>query len=314
MPKQARDVSGGSQVWGSMIPGYGLASYLLGIFSVPIETFLRRDFGERYYTKANFIAGLVLLLLFRFFTDFLSLFNPMNWIRRGDQAEPTNWLGSIIMWYVLLGIAHFATIWLRDVTDTARHSFDSGTSWLRIAGRGTIWIMNLIAGFFVRIIALALPAQYREKLLNTLPIFRDVNTFTERFIEPFFVLIVMLYAAAKGQAAVSMWLALSFSALNLVTGRRHAQERAYVLDIRDQVIESKAWQEIMEGKQTKRAERLQRTFNETMNEVEKSPEILETIREDQPTIARAISAVRARQNKAALPNEADSSSHIVEAL
>lgn len=301
MPKQFRDVSGGSQVWGSMIPGYGFANYLLGIISVPIETFLRRDFGERYYTKANFIAGLVILFIFKSLMSILSLFNPMTYIRGDSGAEAPSWLGSILTWYLFLGIAHFVTIWVRDVTGTPRHSYDSGKSWLLIVGRSIIWLMNKIVGFFVRIIAAFLPGVYKQRLLSTLPIFRDVVVFTERFVEPAFVLFLMLFAVKNGQPATAMWLALSFGALNLSTGQRHEQERAFMLDFRDQIIESRVWQDITEGKQTKQVPSLQRTFNETMSEVEKSPEVLETIAEKQPAVARAIAAVRARQNNTQFP-------------
>ena len=301
MPKQFRDVSGGSQVWGSMIPGYGFANYLLGIISVPIETFLRRDFGERYYTKANFIAGLVILFIFKSFMGLLNMLNPLSFLRGGGGEEPASWLGKILTWYFFLGIAHFVTIWVRDVTGTPRHSFDSGKSWLLIVGRSIIWIMNKIVGLFVRIIAGFLPGIYKQRLLATLPIFRDVAVFTERFIEPGFVFFLMVFAAANGQPATAMWLALSFGALNLATGQRHQQEREFMLDIRDQLIESRVWQDITEGKQTKQVPRLQRTFNETMSEVEKSPEVLETIAEEQPAVARAIAAVRARQRNAHFP-------------
>lgn len=301
MPKQFRDVSGGSQVWGSMIPGYGFANYLLGIISVPIETFLRRDFGERYYTKANFIAGLVILFIFKSFMGLLNMLNPLSFLRGSSGEEPASWLGKILTWYFFLGIAHFVTIWVRDVTGTPRHSFDSGKSWLLIVGRSIIWIMNKIVGLFVRIIAGFLPGVYKQRLIATLPVFRDVTVFTERFVEPGFVFFLMLFAVSNGQPATAMWLALSFGALNLATGQRHQQDRAFMLDIRDQLIESRVWQEITEGKQTKQVPRLQRTFNETMNEVEKSPEVLETIAEEQPAVARAIAAVRARQRNAQYP-------------
>ena len=128
-----------------------------------------------------------------------------------------------------------------------------------------------------------------------------MTVFTERFIEPAFVLFLALFATANGQPATAMWLAISFGALNLSTGQRLEQERAYVLDIRDQIIEGRVWQEIMEGKPTKQVPHLQRTFNETMNEVDKSPEVFETIKEEQPAVARAIAAVRARQKNAAFP-------------
>lgn len=309
MRNQPRDVSGGSQVWGSMIPGYGLATYFLGILSVPIETFLRRDFGERYYSRASFIAGLVILVLFYFITSLIGglvgLVNPMNWIGGGGsgEAQPANWMWGIIKWYFLIGIAHFVTIWVRDVIGRPKHSYDSGTSWLRIVGKLVIRMMNFFVGLGVRLIARFLPEQYRQKLLDTLPVFRNVNVFTERFVEPFCVLVLALYASGSGQTSVAMWLAMSFGALNLSTGNRHQAERSYILDIRDQMLDAKAWQEVMEGKPTQRAERLQRTVNATISEVERTPEVLEVIEKETPNLAKAIQTIRARKEKTSLTQE-----------
>ncbi len=55
-----------------------------------------------------------------------------------------------------------------------------------------------------------------------------------------------------------------------------------MLDMRDQMIEARVWQEFIEGIEPSRAGHLQRTIEETMSEVEKSPAMIEVIREDKP--------------------------------
>jgi hypothetical protein len=156
LKNQPRDVTGGSEVWGGMIPGYNLANYILGIFSVPIETFLRRDFGERYYTKANFIAGFIVLILFNTITSLigslLGLLNPLSWFSHGDSA-PASWMGGILKWYFLFGMAHFLTIWVRDILGKSRHSYDSGTGWFRFIGKAIYWVMNKACNLLIRFVA-----------------------------------------------------------------------------------------------------------------------------------------------------------------
>lgn len=310
MNNKPRDVSGGSQVWGAWVPGYGMATYLLGILSVPIETFLRRDFGERFYSRSSFIAGLVILILFSVITSLFGMlagmFNPFSWFGGGDGKETVSWMGSIIKWYFLIGIAHFVTIWIRDVIGKPRHSYNSGTSWLLVVGKLIIRIMNFFAGLVVRLIARILPKQYREKVLATLPVFRNVTVFTERFVEPFVVLVLALYASTCGQTAVAMWLAMSFGALNLSTGTRHQAERAYLLDIVDQMIEAKAWQEMLEGKPTQQAERLKSQVQATISEVEKSPEVFEVIEKESPNLAKAIQTIQARGKSGLTPGASGS--------
>lgn len=301
MRNQPRDVTGGSKTWGAMIPGYNLANYILGYFSVPIETILRRDFGERYYTKSNFIAGLAVLIFFNIIRSLLAKLDPRNLFGGGAELPAESWMWIIIKIYFVLGLIHFFTMWVRDVTGTAQHSYDSGKSWLLGLGKIIIKILNLILGFIVRIVAAAMPNQARTRLLNNLPVLRDVGTFTERFVEPAVVLFASFIAAGFGETSVSIWLLFSFTALNLSTGIRHQQERCYMLDMRDQMIEARVWQEFIEGIEPSRAGHLQRTIEETMSEVEKSPAMIEVIREDKPSLANAIAAIQARKRTEAPP-------------
>lgn len=38
--------------------------FILGWFTIPAEVFLRRDFGQRFFTMVSFYTGLLLLTIF----------------------------------------------------------------------------------------------------------------------------------------------------------------------------------------------------------------------------------------------------------
>lgn len=295
MRNTGRDVTGGQQVWGSLIPGFGFANYILGIFSVPIETFLRRDFGERYYTRANFLGGLIIMVIFNIMRGFLNAINPMTWF--GNQVPTESWMWPIIKWYVVFGIVHFITIWVRDISGTSKHSFDSGRSWFNFIGKAILKVMNFVLKLFVSVIASLLPAKAKQKALDAFPIFRDSAVFTERFIEPGIIFFAVIVTGGFGQTAVAFWLMLSFVALNSANAMRHAADRAYALDIRDRLIDARAWQEMMNEGKTKESPRIERTVNETLVEIDRNPDAMGTIQEENPTLAKAIEAIRAKREK-----------------
>ena len=61
------DISGGIDFTGGQLEMGRMIFYtILGWFSITIEAFLRYDFGERYYTKWNFIIGIWVLGYFSF--------------------------------------------------------------------------------------------------------------------------------------------------------------------------------------------------------------------------------------------------------
>lgn len=166
-----------------------------------------------------------------------------------------------------------------------------------MVGKLLFKLVNLGLEKSLLVIAKGLPKAYENRIRRSFPILRDYETFTERFLEPLAILVGMVMAYIMGQPTVGFWLMVSFSALTLVTGERHESERAYVLDVRDQMIEARAWQKMILGQPSDDAKQISRTLNETMKEVEKTPEILEAIRENQPKLADAIAAIRAKKNK-----------------
>lgn len=302
MSSKIRDVTGGSQTWGKFIPGFGFGGYILTIFSTPIESFIRADFGERYYSKGSFIGGLVILFIFKAVTGLFGWF--IATFSRVPVAEES-YMWDVIKWYVLVGLLQFAIIWVRDKLGKRLISTTSGYPLLLFVGKGILKVVNLLASIVIRFIAAFLPEKMKTLLLNSLPIFRDPRTFTERFIEPIFCLLTANFALNNGQVEIFLWLFVSAMALVVTTSARHEQERSLVLDYLDAFEEARMMQEFLEGKETRNSETLRRTVNEVVKEVDRNPEVFDAIKTDQPTIARAVAAARARQRKQPLAeNEA----------
>ncbi|CCH57689.1 hypothetical protein BN8_p06898 (plasmid) [Fibrisoma limi BUZ 3] len=312
MRNQPRNVMGGSEMWAGIVPGLGLMNFILGWISVPIETFLRRDFGERYYTRSNFVAGLIVLWAWSMLGSLLSFVGSLplisSVVHHGEAAaESVSWLGSIIKWYMIIGLVHFVWIWVKDVMNKPEYSFSAGRSWLTPIGRLLIGFMNLFLNGILRLVAQLVP-KHREQILAMQPVLRDVDTFTERFIEPTFVFVVALFCAAAGQTGIFWWLIFSIMALNLHTGQRHQADRSYILDIRDQMIMGRMMREATEGRWAKGSDRIRRMVSDVVKEAEQSPEIIETIKVQNPTLAEAAAALQRKRSKQQNPfSEGDNS-------
>ena len=132
MRKQPRNVVGDEQAWAGMIPGLGLMNYVLRLLTVPIEVFLRRDFGERHFTRINFIGGLIILIIWNLISGLFGMlaggFSITNMLFNRGGADTASWMGGIIYLYVFVGILHFLTIWWKDITGKPVHSFSAGRS------------------------------------------------------------------------------------------------------------------------------------------------------------------------------------------
>lgn len=291
MRNAPRDVTGGEAMWGGMIPGLGLMNYVLGLLTVPIEVFIRRDFGERYFTRMNFIGGLLVLIGWWLVSKILGMFAIFNILAflRNSMGSSESAMPSVIKWYVIFSMAHFLTIWWRDITGHPLHSFSSGRSWFRLIGKGIMFLLNLILNNIVR--AIFLLRKDKSDVSSHLPVLRDVNTFTERFVEPTFVFFWAFFCFSIGQYVMSWWLIFSVMALNLYTGMRHQQERSLFLDYRDQMIDSEVYRNIQAGKPHRGNNAQERIVRETAREVEKNPDVLPIIEAQNPSLAKAIERI-----------------------
>lgn len=77
--------------------------FIMGWFAVTLEVFLRRDFGERYFNRVNFFAGLIVLLGFNVGQNTIG----GVW----QQGEEPTWKESM-MWIFLLAYVGFSIIHL----------------------------------------------------------------------------------------------------------------------------------------------------------------------------------------------------------
>ncbi|GAB2517033.1 hypothetical protein [Spirosoma aerophilum] len=293
--QQPRDVTGGEAVWGSMFPGLGLINYVWGVATVPMEVFLRRGFGERYFTQANFFGGLVLLLLIQIISYLVGLLNPLNYVwmffGRGG-ASVDSMLGPITKWYVIIGMLHFLGIWWRNIIGTPVHTFSAGKSWLRPIGIIVMFVLNLFLDNIVRLIFALSPRLDKRRLDFALPVLSDVDTFTEKWIEPAFIAFISLFAAAVGQTTVFLWLLMSAAAMNMYTGLRHQQERGYWLNIQDSMIEAEYYNQSKNAERAAMKRANDRMMRKTAYEVKQNPELVKVIERNNPTLADAMRAVQ----------------------
>jgi hypothetical protein len=306
MRNRPRDVTGGDEVLSQLVPGMSLMNYILGWFTVPAEVFLRFNFGERYFTRANFIAGLIVLFIFKLFSgldEAISSLNPFP--TQGPPRENASWMGFIIKWYIRIGIFHFLHIWWNDIRGKVKHSFYSGTPLLRPIGKVVMWLLNLPLAGLIRVISHIMPGDRNEFLKRSLPVLKGTDTFTERFIEPAFLLVFLLIAWITSQTAVVTWLLFTIMAHSFYTGMRHQAERSFILDLRDQMLEAKYMRQAMSGESSEGGERYKRIVREAVHEVEKSPEVLKIVEQRFPNLADAMEKLSPKLRKAAAQQEAE---------
>lgn len=295
MRNQPRNVVGTEQQWAGMIPGLGWMNYVLGLLTVPIEVFLRRDFGERHFTRINFIGGLIILIIWDMLGGLFGMvaggFGLMNILMNRAVDHSANWFTGIIFLYIFLSMIHFITISWKNISGKAVHSFSAGRSWLTWLGIFIMWILNLVLDNVVRLVFVITRAD-KSRLPSYLPVLKDANTFTERFVEPWFLFYIAMKAFANGQGTVGWWLIFSIMALNMFTGLRHQAERGIFLDYRDQLLEARGYNQA--GRSGSVSSASDRLIRQTAREVERNPDILPIIERENPSLANALEQISPR--------------------
>jgi hypothetical protein len=285
----------------------GFVMWVLGAFAISVEVFLRRDFGERYFTRTKFVLGLITLMAFKFgsslsnrmpsFSDYTIDPETGQYVLKATQTSfnLSAWLTYIfLLAYIILGSYHTFRIWWRNGTGRPLHSRDHGLTWLELVGALTLAIPNFFIGLVMRVYALTLPEHERPWLMNALPFLRDARGFAEKVVEPLVVLLLAILFSNLGATAVASWLYFSTLSLVLFTTIRHEQFRNRALDLQDQQIEARDMSSAMFGDteslripyETKKA------LFEVTNIVESSsPEAMEAIRRNTPNLADAMEAL-----------------------
>ena len=110
-----------------------IAIILSGWASVTLEVFLRRQFGERYFTPLRHFLGLMVLLVFG---SGVSLFTMLTLSGAApQQAARALFSSSVLGWfavaYFIAGLIHRFDIWYRNhYEDRLWYSKSFGISWL----------------------------------------------------------------------------------------------------------------------------------------------------------------------------------------
>lgn len=271
----------------------GFIMAILAPFAASIEVFLRRDMGVRYFTFTNFIAGLIVIWLFRVIYSLSSSFsalktNTLLKIFGADISVSVN--TNIMYWvwlaYVCLGIYHFMYQYYRDAVNKPAYSFFIGDSHLFFIGKVILGLLNKLFYLPVRFFAMTLPAAERQQLLSRKVRFTDYRTFTYRYVEPLFVLGLGLVLYSYS-GVLSFWLVVSAVILALYSSYGLQRERNEFLDLRDGKIQAEHMQAALVGKsdQLKLSEDFKRLIKETSVQIGDDLEAYEELKESSPAVA-----------------------------
>lgn len=198
--------AGGVVVWFQNI-----VTFALSLFTLPIESIYRHEFGERYFRIITLVASAVLFVVFAYgFAGFGRMFGG------GGQPGLFTWLFLLV--FLALGVMHRYRIFRRNwYTGPEWHSHASGESWL---------------------------SQFTTPMRSRLPMFIPIPNATQRYIEPALALVVGLILVAFG-SFVGTWLVFAGLALFFKeTVKAEILRNAY-LDQVDQQIESAATVELL---------------------------------------------------------------------
>lgn len=270
---------------------------VMSAFSVPVETILRYDFGERYYSKGAYFGGFIILAFWYYFvggiTSFLtqgiSLFGKTE-----TATHPLVFLFQLFFFaYIILGLLHFFRIWYRDRTGQALHSYDDGSSWLSGVGKWLFKPLNVIAGVVVSLLSLTIPKKLRIPYAELGDFFVYPVAFSKRVLEPLLVLIMGCVYFSHGYILMSIYFFFAAAGLVYRSNLEYLKAQGLLLDLRDQVISKSYVNELSEhAKQNYRDEaqhraleaKVERVARQVKREARQKPEMVEQIKADNPTL------------------------------
>lgn len=300
-----RNVFGGFDQWAANFPLLNTMMHFLQWFTVPAETLLRRDFGQRWYTKINFYAGLLILIwcnllqqagkMFGLFLGgLIDEMSQRNWAENPPTAFDRVVLGNSLFWillvYLALGSYHFFKIRWRNYNGIPLHSFDDGTSRLIGLASGFMDLVNLIAKPISSLYMNFVPNRQRNGGKEAPPLFNDVVAFTDTFFEPFFLFVLAIIFALIGGGSTVPFLLLSSFSLAIFSNWKQTAKLNRLLDIRDNMIESEDMQSLMKGEPAERITPAQKEIVAQIAEkIEESPTAAEQVKADFPDLDDIIS-------------------------
>ncbi|MEO0330246.1 MAG: hypothetical protein AAF223_00970 [Bacteroidota bacterium] len=269
---------------------------LLGWFSISSETFLRRDFGERYYSKANFIVGLLFMLAFLAVGSVLG-----DWTGKAAaffrfaQTGEDSVFKFVISGYILFGLGHRLKIWGRAASGTRLHTIQSGHSWLqRPVAVLVLPLFNLLLKLgiklleFTFILRLILSEEQRGAILHSKPITSE-REFTQRYVEPFLLLVLAGVSFLYGAGITGSWLLWSAFSVVILSAMRFDAEYQREMDEYDIGLEVELPQAALgKSDRVQVSERRKRIWRKQSKELadRKDREEMKRIKEMQPVMAK----------------------------
>lgn len=289
-----RHLYGGRDVMKNIFAILDFIYFILGLFTITVEAFLRRDFGERYFTRINFVGGWIFLGTWWFFVGGLFSLGKSF----GDMEAATSEMGVMALFffgYITISAVHFVGMWWRNRTDQPLHSLDSGNPWLLPLGKMMMGLVNLVSYVPIKLFAMSLSGEDKARLQKLLPLVPDSRGFTERILEPFFVMFLSIVTGTAGFGALTGWLFLTGVLLAARTNYRYETDRYQFLQIRDQILEAKHLPEAMAGASD--VIRIPKSVRDTVLQTatqmqEDAPDMMEEIKQSHPTLADALAAVQ----------------------
>lgn len=285
MSKRVHDISGSLDLTGGQLEMVkGVVYSVLGWFTITVECFFRKDFGERYYTGSNFFIGYVALNTFLFFVALLNV-----WGIGSSGSIGADYYGRMFIssGYVLLSAFHFWKIWVNTQIGSPQHSVYDGKSHLQPFGSAVRKFLNPFLAIGATVLARFTLSSENFKLfkqsLDVSPIITDDEKFTKLWVEPS----VLLFLFYFDSFIPSFWLSIALVSHVLFTRMKYANMRNEELDISDGLIEAAFAKDDMEGQ--KRFKRQMRSAAEALKErIEKEPEYADEVREDNPDLMDAL--------------------------
>lgn len=258
-PSRQRNLFGGFDVWQQILPYLGLLYFILGWFTASVEGLLRYDMGERYFSRLNFLAGLLVITFFA--GTFNIIVGGVSGFFGGNGFSGLIFL--VLLVYICMGIVHILGHRRRNKRDEPMHSLFPGKSWF-------------------------------SPLFKVIPFLTEELFF--RVVEPVIVM-VLAFVFFKIDAIIATWLFVSAIALAVHTSMRLENERNVFLDLRDQSIEANWMRAAMQGSPeaeahgVRLAESTRMIAASTAKEVARQPRFFQEMQVSNPTVSDALAAL-----------------------
>ena len=228
-------------------------------FATPLESWLRYDYGERYYSRSNYVSGLIAMYLWLMIVGGLTwMLSSIPFLGADQSGEGLTglvtaatglfvtdfstldlfWNLFYYIWlgHVVLGGYHFYRMWYRSRTGQALHSYDSGKSRLNFIARWLFKPINLIADMFVKLMSATIPPRLRKHERPITPVFKHEENFAKLYLEPTVGFLLFAYFLANGYGMLGMYFLFAGIGLGYLSKLQLLMDEGQYLDLRDQYI------------------------------------------------------------------------------